>query len=194
VTLIVIPDIRQQLPFDPFAPKAPANLLADIAEYLAAHTPAHATVQVKNAHYVAVKVRFAVRFRPGGNQGYYKQRLNEELNRFLSPWAYAEGADLVIGGRIYANQIINFLEERPYVDYITQVKLFSSDDGRNFTLAHPDPAEGYWVTTDRPDGVLVAARQHEIDILVEESVQEQRLSGINFMQIELDFMVAEGDE
>ena len=34
VTLIVIPDIRNQHPFDPFAPKAPADLLAEIQGYL----------------------------------------------------------------------------------------------------------------------------------------------------------------
>jgi hypothetical protein len=188
VELIVIPDIRNKLPFNPFEPKAPSDLIADIEAYLVDNIPAFATIKVKNAHYVPVKVRFAVRFRPGYNEGYYRQRLNEELNRFLSPWAYEEGAEIVIGGRIYANVIINFIEERPYVDYVAEVKLFSSEDGRTFKLVMPS-ANGYWVETDRPDGVLVAARQHEIDMIPDTGYEEEAFTGLNYMKIELDFVV-----
>jgi hypothetical protein len=190
VELIVIPDIRNKLPFNPFEPKAPADLIADIETYLADKIPVFATLKVRNAHYVSVKVRFAVRFLPGYNEGYYKQRLNDELNRFLSPWAYEEGAEIVIGGRIYANVIINFIEERPYVDYVAQVKLFSSEDGKTFKLVLPSPTEGYWVETTRPDGVLAAARQHEIDMIPETGYEAENFSGINYMKIELDFIVA----
>ncbi|MEZ4731473.1 MAG: baseplate J/gp47 family protein [Caldilineaceae bacterium] len=189
VELVVIPDIRNKLPFNPFEPKAPADLLAAIQSYLAAHSPAFATITVKNATYVAVKVRVAVRFHPAYQTGYAKQLLNEELNRFLAPWAYDEGADIVIGGRIYANVIINFMEERPYVDYVAQIKLFASEDGRPFTLAQPDPDAGYWVETTRPDGILVAARHHEIDLISEVDYSEADFTGINYMKIELDFIV-----
>ncbi|MFN8459459.1 MAG: baseplate J/gp47 family protein [Anaerolineae bacterium] len=189
VEIIVIPDIRNKRPFDPFEPKAPSDLLADIAAYLAENSPAFAAVKVKNAHYVSVKVRFAVRFRPGYNEGYYKQRLNDELNRFLSPWAYEEGAEIVIGGRIYANVIINFIEEQAYVDYVAQVKLFTSEDGRTFKLALPSATEGYWVETDRPDGILVAAHQHEIDMIPDTGYEDESFVGINYMKIELDFVV-----
>lgn len=189
VDIVVIPDIRNMLPFDPFEPKAPADLITNIRENLAGVMPPFAHIRVKNAHFVPVKVRVAVRFRPGYNQGYFKRALNEELNRFLSPWAYGEGADIVIGGRIYGNVIINFLEERPYVDYVTNIKLFSSEDGRNFVMARPTATEGYWVETTQPDGVLVAARQHEIDIIAEEGYQEDAFTGINYMKVELDFIV-----
>jgi hypothetical protein len=188
VELIVIPDIKNKRPFNPFEPKAPADLLADITAYLADKTPAFAEVKVKNARYTPVKVRFAVRFLPGYNEGFYKQRLNDELNRFLSPWAYEEGAEIVIGGRIYANVIINFIEERPYVDYVAEVKLFSSEDGRSFRLVRPR-ADGYWVETEHPDEVLAAARQHEIDMIAEAEYEAKNFSGINYMKIELDFVV-----
>jgi hypothetical protein len=189
VTVIVIPDIRNKSPFNPFEPKAPANLLAEIQAYLADYIPPVATVTVKNARYVPVKVRLAVRFRASGNPGYFKQRLNEDLNRFLSPWAYTEGAEIVIGSRIYANVIINFLEERPYVDYVALFKLFKSEDGgNNFDLA-PVTSDGHWVAPAQPDGVLVAARNHEIDLITDVNFSEENFKGINYMIIELDFIV-----
>jgi hypothetical protein len=191
VEIIVIPDIRNKLPFNPFEPKAPANLLADITTYLSDKAPSFATLIVKNAYYVPVKVRFAVRFLPGGNDGFYRQLLNDEIVRFLSPWAYEGGADIVIGGKIYANTLINFIEERPYVDYVAEVKMFTSEDRRTFRLAVASPDEGYYVTTERPDGVLVTVRQHEIDMITEAGYEAETFRGINYMKIELDFTVAE---
>ncbi|MFC1603751.1 baseplate J/gp47 family protein [Planctomycetota bacterium] len=189
VEIIIIPDIRNQLPRDPFEPRASAELIADIESYLLDKSPAYATVKARNAHYVAVKVRVGVRFKQGFDEGYYKTQLNDELNHFLSPWAYEEGKDIVIGGKIYANNIINFIDEREYVDYVAKIKLFSSEDGRTFRLAQPSESQGYFVTTEGSDGVLVAARQHEIDIISEVGYEHEEFTGINYMKIELDFIV-----
>jgi len=191
VEIIVIPDIRNKRPFNPFEPKVPSNLITDIETYLAETTPGFATVKVKNAHYVAVKVRFGVRFLSGYNEGYYKQQLNHAISRFLSPWAYEEGADIVIGGRIYANVIINFIEEQPYVDYVAKIKLFSSQDGKTFKLASSSGSEDFYIEAKEPDVVLVAARQHEIDIIPDTGYEDENFEGINYMKVELDFVVAE---
>lgn len=190
IGIVVIPDMKNKLPFNPFEPKVPADVIAAIETYFADKVPAYASVRVTNPSYVTVKVRFDVRFLPGRSEGYYLQRLNEDLNRFLSPWAYEDGAEIVIGGRIYANAIINFVEQQPYVDYVANIKLFSSENGTVFALVQPSPTEGYWVGTGQPDGVLVAARQHEIGIIPETGYEEQLFSGINYMKIELDFVVS----
>jgi len=189
INIIVIPDIRNKRPFNPFAPKAPADLIAAIAEYLSDKHPPSANITVKNAHYVAVKARFGVRFEPGVDVRYHKKIINEALKRFLSPWAYAEGSDIVIGGKIYANSIINFLDRQPYVDYVVEMKLFSSENGVDFKLALPSGDEGYYVTTDRPDGVLVAAQTHEIDLISDAGYEEKSFAGLNYMKVELDFIV-----
>ena len=190
VEIVVIPDIRQKQPSNPFEPKAPADLLASIADYLADYSPAWSTVHVKNAHYVPVRVRVAVCFQPGYNAGFYTQKLHDELHRFLSPWAYEEGAEIEIGGRIYANVIINFLENRPYVDYVAHIRLSSSEDrGQTFHLVEPSASEGYWVQTDRADGILVAAQQHEIDLIPEAGYDAYIFTGIEYMQIGWDFIV-----
>ncbi|HTN91160.1 MAG TPA: baseplate J/gp47 family protein [Sorangium sp.] len=190
VKVVVIPDVRNKLPADPYKPKAPTNLLADVREHLAARAPAAASIAVVNAHYVDVRVRLGVRFRGDGDDAYYTQRLNDDLNRFLAPWAYAEGADLAIGGRIYANSIVDFVERRPYVDFVAGIKLFRSDDGERFQLV-PPPADGSgaFVGTTRPDEVLTSAREHLIDILREGLFQETLMTGVNFMKLELDFFI-----
>jgi hypothetical protein len=191
VRLIVIPDIRNKSLFDPFEPKAPSSLLADIAGYLAPLMPDTAQLEVANAAFVQVSVRVGVRFVDQNNPDFNKQRLNDELNRYLAPWAYDDGADIVIGQRIYANSLVNFIDERSYVDYVAGIKLFWSADGENFQRVTPgDTEDDEYVSSDRPDAVLVAARQHVIDLIVDEVYQQEVFKGVNYMKIELDFVVA----
>jgi len=196
VQVVVIPDIHNKMPFDPFEPKASAELLAQISDYLEARIPQWATLSVQNAHYVAVKVRLAVRFSAVGDENFYKQKLNDDLNRFLAPWAYQEGADIVIGGKIYANSIVDFVDRRSYVDFVTNIELFRSEDGENFTreVAPPvgDPLyfQGYCIAAGRPDAILVAAREHQIDVISDTGYSVQLLTGIGYMTLELDFVVA----
>jgi hypothetical protein len=72
--------------------------------------------------------------------------------------------------------------------------FLGNENGNGFTFI-PKPelnadAEGYAVTANRPDAVLVAARNHDIDLITEINFGEQLFNnGINFMKIELDFMV-----
>lgn len=195
VTVIVIPDIRNRLPFNPFEPKSPSGTLLDIEDYLNSYAPLGASVNVANARFYPVRLRFAVKFQPGSDTGFCKQQLNEAINRFLAPWAYEQGKDIVIGGKIYANAIIDFIERQEYVDYVAHFKLFKGNDagtGFNF-IQKPEltaSAEGYAVSANRPDTVLVPALNHDIDLVTEINFGEQLFNnGINYMKIELDFVV-----
>lgn len=179
VEMVIIPNLRNLLPADPFEPKAPARLLADIEAFLSSKTPAFVSVKARNPRYAPVRVRLRVRFRDEGNERYHTEKLNEELNRFLSPWAYEDGADIVLGGRIFASSIVDFVDRRPYVDFVAGVNLFL-ESGR--------PRTDYVEALD-PDVALVAARTHIIDVLHDAVYNEDLVTGIGFMKIELDFIV-----
>jgi hypothetical protein len=188
VDVVVIPDIRALHPSNTFAPKAPANLLLDIQSYLVERAPAAAQVRVRNAQYVSVQVRLGVRFRDGVDDGFAARRLNDELVRFLSPWAFDDGAELMIGGRIYANSILDFVDRRDYVDFVAEIELFRSTDGQDYDLVPPTVTD-YHVGTDRPDQVLVTAQQHYFDVIPDTGYQQTSFIGINYARIELDFIV-----
>ncbi|HEX8111939.1 MAG TPA: baseplate J/gp47 family protein, partial [Kofleriaceae bacterium] len=188
IDVVVIPDIRELHPSDTFAPRAPANLLTDIEAYLVARAPAAARIRVRNARYVAVQVRLGVRFRPGIDPGFAQRTLNDDLVRFLSPWAFDDGAELMIGGRIYASSIVDFVDRRDDIDFVADIKLFRSTDGKNYDLVPPVVGE-YHVATDRPDQVLVAAPQHYIDIIPEAGFKPTSFLGIDYARIQLDFIV-----
>ncbi len=192
VEIVVIPDIRRLKPSDPFEPKAPSSLLAEIEAYLRDKTPAFVTVKVRNPRYVHVRVRLAVRFASEGNDDFYKRQLNDDLNRFLSPWAFDEGEDITLNGKIYANSLIDFVDRRDYVDYVAGVKLFTSRDGgaRYQPADDPDDDGSYFVDAKSADVVLVAARSHVIHVLHDAVYEEERMSGIGYMMVDLDLQVA----
>lgn len=189
VTIVVIPDVRRKLPLESFEPKAPPEMLAEIHEYLAARAPAPVTIDVRNAHFIAVKTRMSVRFRGSGNEQFYVAKLIADLDRFLSPWAFDGAADIVMGGKVYANSIIDFVDTRPYVDFVANLQLFRRDAGDRFELIPPSDT-GYHVSAHRPDGVLRAATEHVIDVIPQTGYADDLRTGIDFMQVELDFVVA----
>jgi len=192
VNVMVIPDVRGKLPFNPFQPKVPADVLFQIQQQLEMVAPAYAGIIVNNPSYLQIKIRCVVKFKPGYNEGFYKARLIEELKRFLSPWAYGEGNDITIGGTIYSSVIINFIAEQPYIDFVANIKLFQSEDGKQFTDVRMLNDGKNQVVAYQPDMILVSATTHEIDIVDENGYDEDSYEGINYMKVELDFQVAEG--
>lgn len=188
VEVIVIPDVRALRPSDTFAPRAPAELLARVQGHLAARAPPCAQIRVRNARYVPVLVRLAVRFRAGEDEGFAQRRLNEEIVRFLSPWAFDDGAEVAIGGRIYANSILEFVDRRDYVDWVAHLELVRLEEGKRPEVA-PSSVNA-WVDAAGPDEVLVSARQHFFDSIPESGYQQSSFTGIGYARIGLDFIVA----
>ncbi|MDQ3112430.1 MAG: baseplate J/gp47 family protein [Bacteroidota bacterium] len=118
VSLVIIPDLRNKNAVNPLKPKTSLITLTEISEYISTINPPCVALHVRNPIFEEIKVDFNVRFHPGFDIGFYGKQLEEELRKFLAPWAY-DTKDIVFGGRIHKSRIINFVEERPYVDYVT---------------------------------------------------------------------------
>ncbi|MEP5340736.1 MAG: hypothetical protein ABJL44_00050 [Algibacter sp.] len=189
VTIIVVPDIRKNLPFNPFVPKVASDVLFQIKEFLDNHSPAHAEIVVHNPSYLRVLTKCSVKFYSGYDAGFYKEKLIDEIKRFLSPWAYQQDSDIRIGGRLHASVLINFIAERPYIDYVANLKLFQSEDGETFTDVRAINNGKSIVIPSRPDMIMVSEATHIIEVFDENNYDEDSLEGINYMQIQLDFEV-----
>ena len=83
---------------------------------------------MRNPVYEQVMVFFRVKFHHGVDRGYHLKKLNEEIVHFLTPWAFDADAEVKFGQKIYASAIINFIEERTYVDFITDFYMFVCRD------------------------------------------------------------------
>lgn len=168
VTVALIPDLRQKNAIDPLAPRASSALLSRVYDFLSQYISPFLELQVLNPLYEKIQLDFAVRFREGYDGGFYANQLNEELVRFLSPWAFEEGRDIVFGGQVYKSILLDFIEERPYVDFVTNFTLLHFRRGigsecisSNFIIG---PVVDIAQATT-PRSILVSAPRHIIRVL-----------------------------
>jgi hypothetical protein len=119
VLLIPIANLKNRNAANPLQPKTSRRTLIAIQEYLKTKTSPFVHVHAKNPVYEQIIVQFKVQFYPGIDKGYYIKKLNDEIVHYLTPWAFDENAEVKFNQKIYASSIINFIEERDYVDFIT---------------------------------------------------------------------------
>lgn len=127
VTLVVIPDISRQHVADPLKPKVKIKTLRAIDSYVQRYTSPFVTVTARNPVYEEVQLKFKVQFTKGVDQGYYLQLLEQELSTFISPWAYNKDRhDIVFAHPIYKSAVLDFVEKRAYVNFVTDFLMLHS--------------------------------------------------------------------
>lgn len=124
VQLIVIPNLRNKNYGNPLEPSCSTILRRSIENYLQPYISAFATVSVTNPVYEQILLDFKVAFRAGKDAGFYAGVLNDEIKRFLSPWAFEEGRDIPFGGKVYKSDLLAFVEGRSYVDFVTDFTMY----------------------------------------------------------------------
>ncbi len=123
VLLVPIANLKNRNAANPLQPKTSRRTLIAIQEYLKTLTSPFVHVYAKNPVYEQIIVAFKVQFYAGNDKGYYMKKLNEEIVHYLTPWAFDENAEVSFNQKIYASSIINFIEERTYVDFITDFTM-----------------------------------------------------------------------
>ena len=163
VTLIVVPDVRNKNQFSPLEPKVSLDLITRIEDYLKELCSFFVTPQVKNPLYEQVKLQFKIRFTTEGDFGFYADVLNNDLIRYLTPWAYSSSADIVFGGHIRKSVLLNFIEELSYVDFVTEFNMYHIVN--NVPGADTDE-----IKISNPAAILVSHNQHLITAYQETEV------------------------
>src|SRR5659263_308118 len=110
------------------------GMLTDIAEFIGSRVSCFVKLHVNNPQFEEVRVNMSVRFYDGFDQTFYTNTLQESILRFLSPWAFPEGGNPTFGGKVYKSVVIDFVEELPYVDFVTDVQLFHDIAGVKGTV------------------------------------------------------------
>ena len=123
VTVVTIPNQQQHNLRNPLRPYTSLGTLLEIEALLKAKTSCFVRLHVKNPQFEEVKTEFRVHFHAGYDETFYLKKLREEITRFLSPWAFPGGGSPSFGGKIYQSVLINFVEERPWVDYVADFRL-----------------------------------------------------------------------
>lgn len=124
VTVVTIPDLSVPNPQDPLRPYTSLRVLGEVERFLTARMSCFATLHVRNPQFEEVRVSLRVRLRDGVDETFHVNRLKQEITGFLSPWAFRADARPQFNGTVHKSVLVNFIEERAYVDYVSDVDLF----------------------------------------------------------------------
>jgi hypothetical protein len=106
-------------------PYTQQRTLTRIEDFLCTKKSGFVTLHVCQPQFEEVRLDFYLRLLSQYKDfTYYANQLRREITRFLSPWAFDDASTLDFGGKVYKSVLINFIEERYYVDFITDVKMF----------------------------------------------------------------------
>jgi hypothetical protein len=158
-SIIVVPDVKNRTDIDLLEPKANQGTLLEISDFIEEIKSPSTTVYVDNPLYERIKMSFCVYFLTD-DVGYYLTQLNEDLKKFLAPWAYNSDSEVVFGGKIHKSVILNYVEELEYVDYVQSFKMYQSGPIKEEPAIYgPDIDEA---TASTPASILTSASNHDI--------------------------------
>ncbi len=110
---------------DKLQPRVSKSTIQSVKSFLAKYVSAFANIEVNSPQYEPLQIVCDVKIRPEyGDESYYSNELKKELTTFIAPWSNNSDNKISFEGKIYKSQIINFIEERPYIDYVTSFEVY----------------------------------------------------------------------
>jgi len=120
VFIILLPDPAKIAQKCPLQPRVSLSMIGEVKEFVAGNTSPFVQIIVKSPEYEVLTVFCNVKLAAGyDDKQFYSNKLNEDLKAFIAPWTNNSVIIPTFSGVLYRSQIINFIEERPYVDYVT---------------------------------------------------------------------------
>jgi hypothetical protein len=162
VLMIVIPKGTGANSYNPLQPRVSQATLNDIETFLKGLISRHITVKAKNPDYEAVRFEFCVKFKGMTDPWTGKTRLNDELVRYISPWAANPELSLRFGLTIFRAEVIRFIESLDYVDFIKWFVMYHQNEPKDE------------IFSESSYGILVSEPNHQITPLTQENVCNDR--------------------
>ena len=175
VTLVVIPDIVDKNVFDIYEPRVSTATLNSIESFINSKNSMLVSAKVINPDYEKVIIKLDVKFYPQYDENFYKKQLNEDLIKFLSPWAFDTSKQIIFGVELQRSIVIEYIENLYYVDFLSTLEMAIYIDKKT-DKEHPKPLEDTennkgnvrlldFLTTlspSSPKNILVSVKNHII--------------------------------
>ncbi len=173
ISVITIPSLQNRNDVNPLKPYTQQSTLTKIENYLKKRISCFVKLHAAQPQFEEVKLEFSVKFLNQYNDfNFYKEKLQEEITQFLSPWAWGNTSSIDFGGKVYKSVLINFIEERYYVDFITDVKM-------KVIIGEPpaasDDMDETTASTARSILVSVPASQHVITEITANNIESEKI-------------------
>ena len=153
VTLVVIPNTKNKNAFDIYQPRISRASLNKIQNYVNGLNSMHVKTHVINPNYQEATVEIEAKFFNEYDEAFYSKQLDEDIKKFISPWAFGDSDVVSFNMKLNVNQLINYLEQLYYVDYIDSLQVMINGEIQTKYLIEVDPKS-----------ILVSAKQHAVTI------------------------------
>ncbi len=162
VILAVIPDLYKLKAGNSFEPKVPVSIIEKIDAYVRKRTSPFVRFRAMNPRYEKINFSLRVKLMPGKDENYFREKLKQDLKELLAPWAVGKYDKLTFGQCVYRSDIIRFLENTDYVDFINDFQM-----GKEAEIPKPEFSK---ICPDTPRSILIAG---EIEVCIEPPECEQ---------------------
>ncbi|MAP80897.1 MAG: phage baseplate protein [Aequorivita sp.] len=156
VAIVVIPSIKNNNAFDAFQPRLSTAKRNEISNYINKLNSFFISAEIINPNYEEVEVSLSVKFNTGFDENFYTKQIEEDIKKYLSPWAFSETSVLNFGVSFHKNKLISYLENLSYIDFLEDVII------KHRTSKTNSYSEKINVIPASPKAILVSAKKHFI--------------------------------
>lgn len=192
VRLVVLPEIERIANF--YGPKLDYGKLGEIQHYLHSLSSTFSKVEVINPVYEKLKIKASILFKDNSMKGELILKLNEDLRKFICPWFYNENVEMIFGSSIRKDDVLTFIQEREYVQFVTKMSLvIIHHEKYTYSLSDSAIEESNMpeLSGSTPWSVLVPVSQHEINVIEEQFHETPERTAIEKMRLGEDFILAD---
>jgi hypothetical protein len=210
IEVVLVPALLQERHKVMVLPRVSVLVINQVKEYLRSFLPNELTADVFNPEYEKIRVVCTISIKPSAalsaTEGFYRNKLNKELQHFISPWFFHQQEATGVVNVLYTTDIHNFIKDRPYVEKIESfsvLHLYSRDivlednqadmESYKYTEMLDSAVSGIEVLKAvHLRGILISSRHHLIDIVPVEAKKKTVASGIGTLMIGEDLHLHHG--
>jgi len=129
LVIVAIPRVYGEKQF--FEPKLSPELIGEMRDFLERSCSPFVRLEIRNPSYEYLRLKASILFE-GKSPGRYIRQLQQDLLHFLCPWFYDDDVEAALGGSIRKSALAQFVENRPYVRFLTGLSIIQlqvSDNG-----------------------------------------------------------------
>ncbi len=198
IRIIVVPKDQGENYFKNDQPKASLAVLYQIKTFVKASISPFVDVEIENPVYEKIKIVSKIKFKhnKSSDDGLYKQRLGEDLKKYLCPWLYESSSSFKIGSQIFVTEVLNYVKKRPYVDYVTGFSVLhfynweNEETGEILSGVNDFGRNNLNVLRGSvPEAVIIPSEDHMLDVIVDPEYSEPLRTGIGNLLIGEELLV-----
>jgi Baseplate J-like protein. len=158
IQIILLPDCNKIPQIDILRPIVNQALINETRELLKTLCSPFVSLNISNPVYEQITVNCEIEFMKGYDESFYRDKLNEDLKQFLSPWINTL-TDIDFCKTLTNAQIIYFIEKQPYINHLKSISVNICSPGSNENRIIKDIET---IRASKQNAVLTSADKHNI--------------------------------